>query len=127
MAMEKESIMAAGLASGAKAKAGKPAAKKSEKPTVHHMSIHKVTGGHIVHHHHAPHEEGDGRKPDATHVVPNGPGGEGDMDNLHSHIEQHMGAPNAGEEGMAEGAAPVMPAGGAAPQMANLQPPPATA
>ena len=96
--------------------------KEGEKPTVHHMSIHKVKGGHIVHHHYAPHEEGDGRKPDATHVVPNGPGGEGDVDNLHNHIEEHMGAPNAGEDQMAAGAAPEAPAVGPAPAMANLAP-----
>ena len=96
--------------------------KEGEKPTVHHMSIHKVQGGHIVHHHYAPHEEGDGRKPDATHVVPNGPGGEGDVDNLHNHIEDHMGAPNAGEDQMATGAAPEAPAVGPAPAMANLAP-----
>ena len=95
--------------------------KEGEKPVVHHMSIHKVKGGHIVHHHYAPHEEGDGRKPDATHVVPNGPGGEGDTDNLTSHVEEHMGAPNAGEAEMAEGGAPAAPAG-PAPAMANLAP-----
>ena len=114
--------------SGEKRESKAPKKKEAAKPVVHHMSIHKVKGGHIVHHHHEPHEEGDGRKPDATHVVPNGPGGEGDTDNLTSHIEEHMGAPNAGEAETAQSGAPdaaagpAGPAAGAAPAMANLAP-----
>ena len=93
--------------------------KKAEKPTVHHMSIHRVKGGHIVHHHHQPHEEGDGRKPDATHVVGNGPEGEGDISNLAQHLQDHMGSP-APEVGLPEGAAAPAPAAGSAPPAAAI-------
>ena len=94
----------------------KSSAKKTEKPTVHHMSIHKVSGGHIVHHHNQPHEEGDGRKPDSTHVVPDGPGGDGDISNLQAHMQDHMGAdptqagapdPTAGAGAPTAGVAPL--------------------
>jgi hypothetical protein len=98
--MDKESIVAGALEKGGVGKSkGTGKSAKAEKPMVHHMSVHRVHGGHVVHHYHKPHEEGDTAvKPDATHVVPNGPGGEGDIDPLHAHMEEHMGAPNSGEE-----------------------------
>lgn len=101
---------------------GKGTTKVTEgKPTVHAMHIHKAKGGHIVHHFHHPHKQG--MEPDETHVVPHGPAGEGDLDNLHSHIEDHMGAPNAGEGELAEGVIPgAAPAGAPAPAPANLTP-----
>lgn len=128
--MDKESVVAAALEKGGvgKSKEGaKPSTKKASKPTVHGMSTHRVNGGHIVHHYHKPHEEGDvTAKPDMTSVVPNGPGGEGDLDPLHAHMEEHMGAPNAGEDAATEATnstgAPGMPA-----PTANLMPPPASA
>jgi|GEM_PF-6024283 hypothetical protein len=101
---------------------------KATKPKVHTMHIHAKKGGYHVHHFHQPHQEG--MKPDATHVVPHGPAGEGDLDNLHAHLEHHLGAPNAGESELAPGVVPEAPAEGAAPPaMANLAPsvPPAPA
>ena len=93
------------------------------KPTVHAMHIHKAKGGHVVHHFHRPGRLLSGAEPDETHVVPYGPAGEGDLDNLHAHMEDHMGAPNAGEGELAEGVIPgAAPAGGASPAPANLTP-----
>ena len=100
---------------------GKGGAKVSAgKPTVHSMHIHKAHGGHVVHHFHQPHKPG--MEPDATHVVPHGPAGEGDLDPLHAHMESAMGAPNAGESELAPGVVPGAAPGGApapaAPPMA---------
>jgi hypothetical protein len=109
---DKTSTMAEGLGGGAKV--------SEAKPTVHSMHIHKAKNGHVVHHYHSAHHAGS--EPDETHVVPQGPGGEGDLDNLHAHMEDHMGAPNAGEADLAPGVvggpgAPpsAAPAGGAPP------------
>ena len=112
----KTEIMAGGLGgkSGTKVSSG-------EKPTVHSMHVHKAKGGYVVHHFHHAHRPG--MEPDEMHVVPHGPAGEGDLDNLHAHMEQHMGAPNAGESELGEGVVPGgAPAGGAAPPVV---PPPA--
>jgi hypothetical protein len=120
MADEKEREASHSLEFGGKKKAApKKSEKKAdgEKKTVHSIHIHKVHGGHLVHHFHQPWEPG--MKPDAAHVVPEGPGGEGDIDNLHNHLEEHMGGPNAGEEALAPGVVP----GGAGPGIGAGTPP----
>lgn len=103
---------------------GKGGAKVSAgKPTVHAMHVHKAHGGHVVHHFHQAHKPG--MEPDATHVVPHGPAGEGDLDNLTAHMEQHMGAPNAGEGELAPGVVPGGAPAGGAPAAPALSMPPA--
>jgi hypothetical protein len=67
--------------------------------------IHHFEGGHVVHHFSKPYEPG--MKPDVSKVVPNGPGGEGDVDPLHDHLEAQLGAPNEGEAEVAPQASAV--------------------
>ena len=119
---EKEMKLGEALGKGGKGSAAKP--------KVHTMHIHAKAGGHVVHHFHSPYKAG--MEPDETHTVPNGPAGEGDLDNLHAHMEHHLnGAPNAGESELAPGVVPqAPPEGGTPPAMANLapqQPPPVAA
>jgi hypothetical protein len=101
--------MTTGLAGKSKAGAAKKPA--GERPKYHSTHIrHTPTGHHVVHYH---------EKGSSSHFVPHGPAGEGDLDNLHAHLEHHLGAPNAGEEGLGEGVVgEPNPAGG----MANLGP-----
>jgi hypothetical protein len=93
-------------------------AKPSGKKTVKEIHLKKAKGGFTaVHKHEPPHDEPE---QDEEHVVGNGPGGEGDIDPLHAHLEQHVGAPNEGEPPeVAQGGpgAEVAPPQGAQPQV----------
>jgi hypothetical protein len=69
---------------------------KKPKKEVAEMHIKKAHGGYHVTHHHT-HPE---HHPPEDHVVA---GKDGDhMDALHSHLEEHMGEPNPGENEAAE-------------------------
>lgn len=74
----------AGSALAHKAKEPKPGKKK-----IKEVHIKVAKGGYHVTHHHEAH-------PPEDHVVP--AKHEGDLDGLHDHMEEHMGAPNPGEE-----------------------------
>ena len=87
-----------------KALGGKEHSTMQKPKKIHSTLIHHVGGGHVVHHYHQPYA--DGMKPDITQVVPHGEAGEGDIGPLHSHLEAHLGTPNAGEEELAPGVTP---------------------
>lgn len=118
----KTEAMAEGLGKG-ETKIGKTGSK------VHSMIVHRAHGGHVVHHYHKPYRDGAGMEPDATHIVPHGHPEDGSgpdhghLDALHAHMEDHMGAPNAGESELAEGVIPgAAPAGAAPSAPANMNP-----
>jgi hypothetical protein len=108
----KDKTMAADWRDGVTGKDRKP--KKEIKEMVHTKSHN---GKHIVtHRHHHPEHH-----PDETHVM-------GSMDELHAHMDDHAGTPNAGEAAPADGGPAPMtaspspmpeaaPAAGAAPGM----------
>lgn len=63
---------------------------EDKKPPKHlkRISHERTHDGKIVHTHHHHHPE---HHPDETHVS-------NDMSDLHDHVENHMGAPNPGED-----------------------------
>jgi hypothetical protein len=81
-----------------------------------HIKFHKG-GQTVTHKHAAPHEK---EEHDETHVVASPQ--DGDLDNLHGHLEEHAGAPNAGEM-----EAEAAPGAGAAPPQGAAAPPAAAA
>ena len=102
--MAKEMEMASALAGK-----GKPMPKKAvgEKPKIHSTHIrHTPDGGHHVVHYH--------EKGSSSHFVPHGNAGPGDLENLHAHLENELGSPNAGESELPEGIIKHNPAGGTA-------------
>lgn len=85
------------------------------KKMIDHIKIRKAKGAHsVVEHHHTRPEH----HPAESHVMQN-------MDQLHDHMEEHMGTPNPGEAEADAGQSGIPPAAGAPPAAAPPSGPPA--
>jgi hypothetical protein len=77
-----------------------PEAQSPPPKKVHTMVITRVPGkGHHVTHHHT-HPQ---HHPAHSQMVHAPEGNEGNLDNLHDHLEENMGEPNEGEQACEDG------------------------
>jgi hypothetical protein len=74
-------------------------AQKAPPKVVDTMVVKRVPGkGHHVTHHHT-----SSAHPAEAHMVPAPGGNTGNLENLHDHMEDHMGSPNPGEQACEDG------------------------